>query len=373
MASAGEHKRGKHDDAEGAAALPAKTPKQSKNNPPCPQTIVLDELKQEWTPGRVNRMENGILKISKKASRPLCGGDWISASDGTSATLSFVFYCAGKYYGLTAAHIFDQAPNGEVYTFMKLDAISPDGKEEDQFDPKNDSDSFAAYKIGKIVSRSDSTDSVVFEFDDNIEVKPPLTVKVSSVSTKVIKLPDVKSVVSPPTQGSTLIGFGASRRGFHAVVETPSTNETHKLATVPDGSIGISNQEDGERISFLGDCGTIFMDLECNGVYFHTDGTEAAPWKSFGCPLVKVMSKHPLLGGTSETPMPEGNGQTNRKENDHHVQEGHSKESIVPIPGAKFNLHIVPPPLRTTTRAPFKVPNFKIIPASQHKEEKMMQ
>jgi len=338
--------------------------KQSKKNP----SIVLDELKQEWTPGRVGRMDNGILKISNKASCPLCGGDWISASDGTSATLSFVFYSAGKYYGLTTAHTFDEAPDGDVYTFTKLGAISPDGKEEDEFDPKTDSDSFAAYKIGKIVSRSYSTDSVVFEFDNNIEVKP-LTVKVSSASTQVIKLPDVKSVVSPPTQGSTLIGFGASRRGIHAVVEMPSTNETHKLASVPDGSIGICNQEDGERITFQGDCGTIFMDLECNGVYFHTDGTEAAPWKSFGPPLVKVMSKHPLLGGTSEseTPMPDGNGLTNKKENDHHVQKGHAKESIVPIPGKKFNLHVVPPPLRTTTRAPFKVPKFKIIPAPKVK------
>ena len=374
MASAGTCKRRQDGDAEGATALPAKTPKQSKKNP----HIVLDELKQEWAPERVNRMDSGILKPSNKASRRLCGGDWISASDGTSATLSFVFHCAGKYYGLTSAHTFDEAPDGDVYAFTKLGEISPGGKEEGEFDPETDSNSFAAYKIGKIVSRSDCTDSVVFEFDDNIEVKPPLTVKVSSVSTKVIRLPDVKSVVSPPTQGSTLVGFGASCRGFHAVVETPSTNETHKLASVPDGSIGICNQEDGERITFQGDCGTIFMDLECNGVYFHTDGTEAAPWKSFGAPLVKVMSKHPLLGGTSEseaTTMPDGNELSSyHKENDHRVQDGHAKESIVPIPGKKFNLHIVPPPLRTTTRAPFKVRNFKIIPAPvAHKEEKMME
>ena len=366
MARNGERKRGRADHAEDAEALHAKTPKQVKKNAATPQTINLEELKKEWTPGRTDRMGNGIIKISNKPNRPLRGGDWISASDGISATLSLVFYKDGKYYGLTVAHIFNEAPTYEVFTFMKQDEAkvtdSPDGKEEDEFDPKVDSDSFVAYKIGKIVSWSRSTDSVVFEFDDNIEVLP-LTVMVASSSTSEIKLPDAKSVVSPPPQGSTLVGFGASRRGFHAGVEIPSTNEAHKLASVPDGSIGITNQENEERIAYPGDCGTIFLDLHCNGVYFHSVGTEAAPWKSFGVPLVQVMRNHSLLGGT--------NGQINEKEKDH-VQVGYAKEAIAPIPGVRFNLHIVPPPLRKTTQGLFKVPKFKIIPYPQLNEKLMM-
>ncbi|CAB9497227.1 expressed unknown protein [Seminavis robusta] len=159
MESIGGQKRGQ--DGEGDAA-PAKTPKQSKTNPP--QTLSLDVLKKEWTPGRTDRMDNGILKLNKNTNG-LCGGDWISASDGTGATLSCVVFNDGKYYGLTAGHIFDEAPNSDVYTFVKKEDVNaPDGKEEDEFN---------ACKIGKIVSRSVSTDSVVFEFDDNIEVKPP--------------------------------------------------------------------------------------------------------------------------------------------------------------------------------------------------------
>jgi hypothetical protein len=203
------------------------------------------------------------------------------------------------------------------------------------------------YEIGKVVSLSQSTDSVVFEFHDDIEVKPPLTVKVASGLTRVIQLPNAESEVlgpPPPPVGKTLVGLGARRRaGVHASVVIPSKNETHALANVR---------------------------RECNGAYFHHEGTNSEPWKFFGAPLWDVMRSHSQLGGTSETP--EKNGQLSDDENDYQVQEGHEKESfdpLVPIPAAKFSVHVVPPPPRTLCRGDFKVPSVTIVP-NPHRKKK---
>ena len=84
-------------------------------------------------------MGNEILKLNKNTNG-LCGGDWISASDGTGATLSCVVFNDSKYYGLTAGHVFDEAPNSNVYTFVKKEGVNaPDGKEEDEFKAKTGS------------------------------------------------------------------------------------------------------------------------------------------------------------------------------------------------------------------------------------------
>jgi hypothetical protein len=106
---ASNHKRERDHDAEGAAALPAKTPQpKRKKNQTIPQkSIDLDAWKKKWTPDRINRINNGIMKVANKNDASLCGGDWISNKDGAAVTLSFVFMKDGKYYGLTVAHIFE--------------------------------------------------------------------------------------------------------------------------------------------------------------------------------------------------------------------------------------------------------------------------
>jgi len=354
-----DSKRGRDDGTEGVAALPAA----KKPNLTTPQPIDLDELMKEWTPERIERINKRKMKVATSHDPGLCGGDWVCNEDGEGVTLSFVFTYDGKYYGLTVAHVFESLSD-KVYSFLLKDEVEyesegegTDGyKAEEEIDISNLDELFGMFEIGKVVSLSLSTDSAVFEFNDNIEVKPPLTVKLASGLTRVIKLPELGSEgvgPHPPLVGTTLVGFGARRRGFHVDVEINSTNETHQLATVPPGSICIANQEKKtERITYGGDCGTIFMDLECNGVYFHYEGTDVAPWKSFGASLSDIMRHHSQLGGTSETP--EKNGQRNDN-------QGHGRESF-PIPAAKFNVHVVPPPPRTVGEKAFIVPNVKIIP-----------
>lgn len=296
-------------------------------------------------------------------------GDWITNKDSVGVTLSFVFKKDRKFYVLTVAHIF-KVLGDSVYSFIKDDVRTGDDGGEEEFDHRNPKSSLGIYEIGKMVSLSTSTDSVVFEFNDDIEVRPPLTVKVAAGSTRVIRLPKAESDVMgppPPAVGKTLVGFGARRRGFHAVVAIPSTTEAHGTASVRRGSICVACPDNEQRITYDGDCGTIFMDLECNGVYFHHDGTQSEPWKSFGAPLWDIMLKHSQLGGTSETP--EKNGQLD----DSRVTNGHKRESfdsLIPIPSAKFAVHVVPPPPRTLSKGDFKVPNVKIIP-NPHSKKKM--
>lgn len=83
-------------------------------------------------------------------------------------------------------------------SFRKKDDVNlPEGKaimggkkeKEDEFNSK--SESLGIYEIGTVVSLSRSIDSVVFKFLDDIEVKPPLTVKVASGLKRVIQLPNV--------------------------------------------------------------------------------------------------------------------------------------------------------------------------------------
>jgi hypothetical protein len=365
MESESNNKREREDDADSATGLPAKTPKTKGKTVPLAKTpgstLDLGELKERWTPNRVARLEKGIIKI-KKPGPSLCGGDWVCNSDGDGATLSFVFWKQGKYYGLTVGHLF-KGMGDTVLSFIKpsedVGGDEEKKKSEDQKDPKEEkepeeeesmeeglldhtnAESLPVYVIGKVVSWSQSTDSVVFQFFDDIEVEP-YKIKVAAGLTRDIHLPPLESVVMgppPPLSAKTLVGFGARRRGFHAKVAIPSMTRAEVGQTeVPDG-ICITNAESRDRITYHGDCGTIFIDLDCNGIYFHHAGTQREPWKSYGHPLWDVMRKHPQLGGTSETP----EEYDVRDSGDRNVKESHILE---PIPAANFNVHAVPAPPR---------------------------
>jgi len=97
-----DSKRGRDAGTEGVAALPA--PK--KPNLTTPQPIDLDELMKEWTPERIERINERKIKVATSHDPGLCGGDWVCNGDGEGVTLSFVFTYDGKYYRLTVAHVF---------------------------------------------------------------------------------------------------------------------------------------------------------------------------------------------------------------------------------------------------------------------------
>jgi hypothetical protein len=77
-------------------------------------------------------------------------------------------------------------------------------------------------EIGNVVSMSKSTDSLVFELNDDISLSPTKTVTMEPGSTIILEQPKgVNHAMPPPPplKGADLIGFGASRCGWHGVVD----------------------------------------------------------------------------------------------------------------------------------------------------------
>ena len=343
------------------AATPAETTPQAQAI--ITQTIDLTKLKQNWSTSDFHyaRADTQRIKTNKVSHSPtLRGGDWVVGING-GATLSFVFVYKNEYYGLTVAHPFttrDGTLNDVVKTLFKQDDMSLGG--EFELSPKEPD--MQNFKIGHIVSVSQSTNSAVFKFDAHIDVDTPLTVKIAPSLSRRIILPVLDSV--PPPKGTVLVGFGARQRGLVTTVEIPYKTQRNmpRFPEVTEGSICLKGQTT-ERTSYVGDCASIFMDLNCNGHYFHTRGTKEEPWRSFGLPLAAVMRKHTQLGGTSETY--EENKQyllahplsSDKEDGDSDDDNGTGQQSFN-IPAAKFNLVDVPPPPRQLEKRSFKMPCF---------------
>lgn len=312
--------------------------------------VDLEWLKTLWSPGRDERSNKGDIKVRSASHGSLRGGDWVLNEKGQGATLSFCFLYNKKFYGLTVGHL--AASVGEsVFRFSdseKLPIPIPEGGSDDKKDDDDREEIYMMFKIGRVVSMSKSTDSLIFELNDDVPLSPPKTVTLEPNSSIIIELPkgvNHNMPPPPPLKGTDLIGFGASRRGCHGVVDVPSMTVAHEVSSI--GNIRISSPDGpNTRLTYPGDCGTIFSDLECNAIYFHHCGTEDAPWKSYGFPLWEVMSKHDHLGGTSE----------NIEEQDEDNIESQTKElAEVASPGprelAQFRTKIVaasPQPVEKT-------------------------
>lgn len=267
--------------------------------------VDLDTLKTLWSPGRDERSAKGDNKVRSASDGSLRGGDWVLNEKGQGATLSFCFFYNKKFYGLTVGHL--AASIGEsIFRFSdskKLPIPIPEDFNDETKDDEDREEIYMMFEIGRVVSISKSTDSLVFELNDDIPLSPDKTVTIEPNSTIVLELPKgVNHVMPPPPplKGTDLIGFGASRRGCHGIVDVPSMTIAHEMSK--KGNICMMSPEGpNTRLTYPGDCGTIFFDLECNGIYFHHCGTQVEPWKSYGFPLWEVMSKHDHLLGTSET------------------------------------------------------------------------
>lgn len=361
VAMAADTPRGKTPGPNIAARAEASTPAETTPQVQAiTQTIDLTQLKQNWSPAayrytRANNQER--IKANKASYSPkLRGGDWVVGING-GATLSFVFVYENEYYGLTVAHPFttrDGNINDVVKTLFKQDNTLLG----DEFELSSSEPEMQNFKIGHVVSVSQSTDSAVFKFDPDIAVDTPLTVKIAPTLSRRITLPEGDSVSLP--KGTVLVGFGARQRGLVATVEVPCKTQSNMplFPEVVEGSICLKGQAN-ERTSYVGDCASIFMDVNCNGHYFHTRGTKDEPWRSFGLPLTAVMRKHTQLGGTSETE--EENRQyllAHPDEEDSDDGDNGTGQQSFNIPAAKFNLVDVPPPPRRLEKGSFKMPSF---------------
>ncbi len=153
--------------------------------------VDLESLKSLWSPGRDERSAKGDVKVRSASDGSLRGGDWVLNEKGQGATLSFCFSYNKKFYGLTVGYL--AASVGEsVFRFSdseKLPIPIPDGGSDDKKDDDDREEIYMMFEIGRVVSMSKSTDSMVFELNDDIPLSPPKTVTLEPNSTIIIELP----------------------------------------------------------------------------------------------------------------------------------------------------------------------------------------
>jgi len=249
----------------------------------------------------------------------LRGGDYVTNIFGEGATVSFCFYSYDKKYGLTVAHVFRRV--GDVVCAFSTDTRGPNGK-------------YQISQIGHIVSFDANTDSAVFEIKRWVDIEN-LRLAPESGLWGPLKITDLDTV---PTLkiGSSLVGFGAQRRGAVGVVsEFWDESKEGRQLPVLDGDIFIVSGEPraGEKaITDDGDCGTIFLDE--NGIprYFHHafGRTKRPPfiYKSMGVPFHAVIAGHPgFLGGHEAETRPLMSHQSSLLQRSHDIKDA-------PSPGA---------------------------------------
>lgn len=159
-----------------------------------------------------------------------------------------------------------------------------------------------------VVSMDANTDSMVFKLNDEVRIDS-LCLPPEAGLQGPLEIPHWDSL--PPLQlGTTLVGFGAERRGaVGVVVGTWKESINGKKLPILDGDLFMVSgpPDSGDKpLTHDGDCGTLFLD------------EKGIPWcmhhvqmgnKSFGVPLRAVMESHsrffdglvPYLGTAHQT------------------------------------------------------------------------
>jgi len=261
---------------------------------PVTSILTLDELEAMWTRDRSGRATANDMKFRsiQGGEESIRGGDFVLSAGGAATTLSFCFEHGGSKYGLTAGHLaLIKAP---VYAFF-----------EDNPTPTFEAGAagnvawvYKTIKIGEVVSKSYSTDSLVFRIQDEIKTDLLKLSPKAGLNGDLV-LPDPELSPSLLTVGTVLVGYGAQRRGCIAQVSTPALANAGRYSLV--GDIGIASRGNPrEKLTDYGDSGTLFLDSQSGEpVYFHHVYSPAT-MESMGVPFAKVLACHSQLGGTSE-------------------------------------------------------------------------
>jgi hypothetical protein len=265
-------------------------------------TLMIDvsALQQQvWLPeaGAV-RFSSGRRKVRSATDGPLRGGDFVLNKDGGAATLSFCFQYESENFGLTVGHLALNIGDS-IFAFSESEPI-PHPPDDDH------GESYFIYEIGKVVSYSEETDSLVFRIATHVQIADCLTLAPASGLQGQIRLPTPNRSPTPPGLGSVLVGFGAQCRGGYGTVHTPAKAQAGTYTKV--GNIGIVSPE-GEDVELTneGDFGTLFLGTDGYPWYFHhalsTGASSNISWGSFFPPSWLAM---PNLVGKRPTPWTEG-------------------------------------------------------------------
>lgn len=259
--------------------------------------IDLAAVEKKWSPNREQRY--ATKKIRSARDGPLRGGDWLLNADGQAATLSFCFEFQREVYGLTVGHLCPKGIGQSIFCFSEstmLENPVPDGDS----DIESPGEWYFMFEIGEVVSKSLTTDSLVFKLYHNVvDVADFKTLAELSGLERPLELPDPKKSPKRPAIGDRLVGFGAQRRGAYGIVNSPSETSNGDFSQI--GNIGIQSPEGTDKkLTDPGDCGTVFVSLDGTPLYFYHCSNTNIPKTSLGFPLAEVMSRHTQLGGVSE-------------------------------------------------------------------------
>ena len=235
--------------------------------------INLQHVKASWSPEdlRIQRTAAIGYKVYSldNNSRKLVGGIFILNSYGNAATLGFCYETNGKKFGITVSHLADHIDDINVVVHVgqvgeKLFAFDSDA-------PQANSE-YAKVEIGTIVSIDRSTDSIIFEVRAEIHIEPRV-VQVSKAQTatipeEAISIPPSINVPSSSQFFTTVVGFGAQRRGTTGrVVSQIGSSEAAKPILEEDLCIqsfdpsGQAQTNGQNPLTDNGDCGMLLLDI----------------------------------------------------------------------------------------------------------------
>lgn len=282
-----------------------------------PTKVNMDAIEAAWSPleARKARDEDGHGGMKVRSlndnTRALRGGDWIFTRR-SMMTLAVCWNEHGNQYGLTVGHAFfsNNLPVGSsVFAFDSDDATMTklDG-----------SKAHKRIKIGTVKAIDRATDSAIIEIFPNITIDP-LAVALSGGDDQVCKITFPKPSAAGAGAGAggpddfplgqKLVMFGAARRGMTGLrVEALGRDDDLSVSFATQSFV--TTDEDGNRIeangdtrlSFVGDCGSLYVDE--NGIprCMHTQiqgVPQAKPtvWTSRGADVKDIVNAHSFYFG----------------------------------------------------------------------------
>jgi hypothetical protein len=240
-------------------------------------SALLRRVSSSWS---LLRRARGSKKIRGLASGAFRGGDVVVNTDGLASTCSFCFKVGSKAYGLTVGHL---APviGDSVYAFVGEGPL--------------------VKLLGVVVSRSVSTDSLIFSIAEDIPIFEYRLAENSILGERALTSPTPGMHVIHP-RGTIMVGYGAQGRGTIGAVSEPGLSQ--RVGYCNAGDIGISDPNSGVALTEDGDCGAIFIHKEGRyGTSMHNILWTKPNGKSesYGVPLATVFANHVLLGGTEDS------------------------------------------------------------------------
>lgn len=263
--------------------------------PTTPATFSIDYAKGQWSAGREKPR---VMKIRTLdfLSRPAVGGDVIVDRKSAHVTLSFTFKKNGKKFGLTVGHLDFLMLDDPIFMYV---GRLPSGM-------------LCKDVVGKVVAIGKDTDSMIFQFFDNIPIYP-LAVAVcggggdNADDCKVhkIRLEDTERLFSART-GHEIMAFGASRRGLTGVFveHIDELNERGAAAKGHLDDVRTASYDEATQtaakdvLTEVGDCGAIYLDKTGAPILIHVaisiEPNEIDPLSYFSIaqPLHRVLDEH---------------------------------------------------------------------------------